>query len=744
MRTRKMRFVSAVLALAMMFLLVPVGAFAADVKYVKNLTFNGDGPNLDNTTTKANGTKPVTYTPNDTTSGWEWQYGDTCYRLSILSGYTYDSTQNSNLAIVPCEVRAIQGSTIADGYFPKKVYNMGVVTGGHFEDLEIRGNATVTGGYINNCESQNATWGGKNVNFNGGIVYGKFDFEMGTLTSGILCDLPDTSASSAVKFNANYQTLTASGGKITPIIDGEDVPPEVVFQGKVYLVGDNVKTRKFRIEPNSPTFREWKIVSGEENATITKDTDKSWTVELKGTGDVEIKAIMDPFPLTIGEVDGKKVPVYTDGTFYAGSDLDGWYYDLKNNTLTVYENGSIDLGSEEVDWTIDNFGTIEGGKFKYQDDVEKDTLTNEESGKIVGGTYDVIVKNLGTIEDGTFKQPVSNYGKVYGGTFADRYSNTPTKETNSDNTTVVVADGQTYGGVFSRYADFDVQDGVNIRWLTVNGGTVNGAISGLSGVVGRQTITVAADDTTAWTGWNVTSDDPDFALNDYQKTHPEFELELNGDDAAKGSILLNALIKDGYYRIRMEDGAAYNAEGDKITSAKPGEKVTVRLDTSAVLEGMKFGQWIVSPSELELEGFDPYAQEATFTMPAAELSIRANFRTEGEDDGIDAMTVVAGVAVGAGVAYLGYQVGTEVYAEQVLGKGVAIPRTREEVALKAWELAGKPAVELNGEPLSEAAQAEKWAVESGLMQNVGGSFNGSKKMSKLKALRTLDAAKKLG
>ena len=57
-----------------------------------------------------------------------------------------------------------------------------------------------------------------------------------------------------------------------------------------------------------------------------------------------------------------------------------------------------------------------------------------------------------------------------------------------------------------------------------------------------------------------------------------------------------------------------------------------------------------------------------------------------------------------------------------------MPKTREDVALKAWELAGKPAVELNGEPLSEAAQAEKWAVESGLMQNdANGSFNGCEK-----------------
>ena len=93
---------------------------------------------------------------------------------------------------------------------------------------------------------------------------------------------------------------------------------------------------------------------------------------------------------------------------------------------------------------------------------------------------------------------------------------------------------------------------------------------------------------------------------------------------------------------------------------------------------------------------------------------------------------------------LAYHIGTEVYAEQVLGKGVAVPKTRADVALKAWELAGKPAVAV-GEPLSEAAQAEKWAVESGLMQNdAQGSFNGQKKMNKLAALRTLDAAKKLG
>lgn len=67
------------------------------------------------------------------------------------------------------------------------------------------------------------------------------------------------------------------------------------------------------------------------------------------------------------------------------------------------------------------------------------------------------------------------------------------------------------------------------------------------------------------------------------------------------------------------------------------------------------------------------------------------------------------------------------------------------VALKAWELAGKPAVAAEGETLSNTEQAERWVIESGLMQNdANGNFNGQKKMLKLAALRTLDAAKKLG
>ena len=198
---------------------------------------------------------------------------------------------------------------------------------------------------------------------------------------------------------------------------------------------------------------------------------------------------------------------------------------------------------------------------------------------------------------------------------------------------------------------------------------------------------------------------------------------------------------------KLEDGTPVE-NGAKVPV---GAEVTVTFeqdaDSDLVLNG-----WNVTPETLtDTDGKlvkDITADTFTFKMPETDEGVTIEAQTKAaapaEDDSLDAATVVTGVVLGTGTAILAYHIGTQVYAEQVLGKGVAIPRTREEVALKAWELAGKPAVELNSEPLSEAAQAEKWAVESGLMQNVDGSFNGSKKMSKLKALRTLDAAKKLG
>ena len=205
------------------------------------------------------------------------------------------------------------------------------------------------------------------------------------------------------------------------------------------------------------------------------------------------------------------------------------------------------------------------------------------------------------------------------------------------------------------------------------------------------------------------------------------------------------------YVVTVENGVAWveaDAETEAVAAGKSicvpeGVTVHVKADETA-LDGMAFDRWEVRKGEVKLE--NDHAAETSFTMPAGEVQLEAMYQAaDVQDSGWDAATVVTGAVIGTGTAILAYHIGMEVYAEQVLGKGVAVPRTRGEVALLAWQLAGSPAVNGEGEPLSEAAQAEKWAVESGLMEpDAEGNFNGAKKMSKWKALRVLDAAKKMG
>ena len=133
--------------------------------------------------------------------------------------------------------------------------------------------------------------------------------------------------------------------------------------------------------------------------------------------------------------------------------------------------------------------------------------------------------------------------------------------------------------------------------------------------------------------------------------------------------------------------------------------MTIKADETA-LEGMAFERWEVRKGEVKLE--NDRAAKTSFTMPAGEVQLEAMYQAaDVHDSGWDAATVVTGAVIGTGTAILAYHIGMEVYAEQVLGKDVAVPRTRSEVALLAWQLAGSPAVNVEGEPLSEAAQAEK-------------------------------------
>lgn len=196
------------------------------------------------------------------------------------------------------------------------------------------------------------------------------------------------------------------------------------------------------------------------------------------------------------------------------------------------------------------------------------------------------------------------------------------------------------------------------------------------------------------------------------------------------------------YRLSFGEDCTAEVEGSPVQSGayvQAGKKVTLNL-TNETQKFESYGFAPITPEDLTVQD-----TTAAFTMPESDVEVTVQWAAEDSSDGSwDAATVAAGVAVGAGTAVLAYHIGTEVYAEQVLGKGVIVPTLRGEVARKAWELAGKPAVAVEGtdEP-SESAQAQQWVVESGLMKvRKDGAFHPEQTMTKLKALRVLDNAKK--
>ena len=668
MKTRKLRLLSFVLAVAMMFAILPVSAVTAfataEVGGLKIV--EGGYPMVPE--------EPTGDTAADQTSATIDGINVTRkYGTTIASGkldYCYGSGWLGKIVRGQVKAAAMEidaGYSYAGSEIPITVdfANKGTVTGGSYNNFSNQG--TVTGGYAKTL-----------TNLSGGIIDGgtfkKLKSNKGTINAAVF----------EQKDNLTLPNkITATGCLINNLISTT-----------AYTIGKPMVTISY---PDSrQKVEKWFINGQEVNKTTFPDANFSHdgsytTLTFKMPADKDVVITVEKIKTELKIKDS--LPVDEEGQ-YSGGPSDGWTYN--NGVETTEPNKSMKI----EDW--------------YTADLEKNTVRWS-------------VTNNGILKNGTIRGGVINNGTVENVTCTGDFTNS----------------GEIISGVFSRYAKFGAQN-PSVRWVTVNGGTVNGMTT--AGVVGEQEVEVKANTSVdnSFEGWTYSGDVSDAVAKqiEEQKNNETMTLTLNGDDG--GTMVLTAKYNKDSFGLTMLGGKA-TVDGTAVTAVVPGQTVTLSIDDSEIPAGMSFDHWVVNPADVELEGgFDAASRTTSFTMPAEELTIYASLRTDSGDDGTDAMTVVAGVAVGAGVAALTYHIGTELYAEQVLGKGVAIPRTREEVALKAWELAGKPAVELNGEPLSEAAQAEKWAVESGLMQNVDGSFNGSKKMSKLKALRTLDAAKKLG
>lgn len=258
--------------------------------------------------------------------------------------------------------------------------------------------------------------------------------------------------------------------------------------------------------------------------------------------------------------------------------------------------------------------------------------------------------------------------------------------------------------------------------------------------------------------------------------------------AAGSARYVGGTVKTGSFRIT--NAGAIDPEPEKtyqLTVAGADITLPEDADASALKAGqlvsltaypdtdtVHFAQWVVSgadgalsPADLMDAADEPLTEGAfkqrtlTFRMPAKSLTITAETTTveqpeqPPEEDSteyspLQTVGILAGTtAMFAGCAVIGYEAVTGSILVDLLPKGTAIPSTREQLAVLLWSTAGKP------EPVApavysdvaepDAAKAARWAVEAGLLPDMGdGVFTPGKRVTKVQVIRAWSQLKKLG
>ena len=189
--------------------------------------------------------------------------------------------------------------------------------------------------------------------------------------------------------------------------------------------------------------------------------------------------------------------------------------------------------------------------------------------------------------------------------------------------------------------------------------------------------------------------------------------------------------------------------GDTSLQLEKDASVRLVADPDRMPSGMVFDRWTILNGALNADDAEKFEtgrtlEEFAFTMPAEPLSIEATPRMQ-EEEGSDTASVIAGVALGTAatalVAWQAYDLGMSLYQEHWLPADFVMPKTRAELALLLWNTAGRPAPAVQPafaditDP--DTAQAAQWAVETGLMTPKSADlFKPEKSVTRWKAVRS--------
>ena len=626
-RKPKLRFLSALLAVAMLLTLLPTAAFAEDTSAVqtetevKGLILNADGTepvNLDEEhftkMTDKNGN--VTWTPKpEYGSGWTWSGTASKMYLNIgtdkdLKNKTYyvwdlttaDAPSQLNLYISNYGIIKCADTT----EFEQKVYNRGIIYAGKakFEEIRNYDTSVLDGGVVKELDHNSGAI------LKNALVYGTGSIFAGTVEDSILPKAIDGS----VKLMASDCIINDK------------------LNGTAYVVGspDSIKIVAPFNKFNKNALEGW-LVNGaalSESGLLTKsDTFNEEGAVLEFAmpanyteSELKITAVCERTPLA---VNNEGLPVDKTNSRYDGSQTnDGWTYTYKEDTL---EDGTAVKLNEK----LRIYPTYEG------------------EAALTGATIPYAVKNMAVLNGGIYTDTLESCGTVKNVTVSGKFFNN-TEELPEDDGSVTVLTGEVISGVFSRSADFGDQN-PDITWLNVNGGVVNGIDSfSMAGIVGDQSVIVTAADPESFNHWSV-SGDSGLTLSSKELTSPELTLNLSG--SKKKTIVLtaetNALpgvltAKDFVFKAPADltaDGTAKNAA---VTTKKTGvgEIALHYYDVEGNLLAKaptKAGTYTVT---IDVAGTDKY-EATTLSDPDWSFTVAEKTYNVTVVNGVSAMTTAA-------------------------------------------------------------------------------------------------------
>ena len=239
-------------------------------------------------------------------------------------------------------------------------------------------------------------------------------------------------------------------------------------------------------------------------------------------------------------------------------------------------------------------------------------------------------------------------------------------------------------------------------------------------------------------------------------TEFKFSTPITGDTKVYAKWEKNAPVLPDTYELNVSgafvyvDGVDVTASaGDTSLHLEKNASVRLVADPDRMPSGMVFDRWTILNGALNADDAEKFEtgrtlEEFAFTMPAEPLSIEATPRMQ-EEEGSDTASVILGVTLGTAatalVAWQAYDLGMSLYQEHWLPADFVMPKTRAELALLLWNTAGRPAPAAQPAftdiPDPDTAQAAQWAVETGLMTPKSADlFKPEKSVTRWKAIRS--------